>query len=78
MCFNHVEQIKSALGIPAVISQSSAWIKKSDDSELDEANLSDETSDNFDDSNDEDDDEEYYKNLDNDLSDDDLEDELDK
>lgn len=33
VCFNHIEQIKSALGIPAVISQSSAWIKKSDDSE---------------------------------------------
>ena len=55
--------------------------KKSDDSEFDETNLSDETSDNFDDSNDEyedDDEEEYYKNLDNDLSDDDLEDELEK
>ena len=53
--------------------------KKSDDSELDETNLSDETSDDVDDSNDEDDDEEeQYKKLDNDLSDDDLEDELEK
>ncbi|MCR5219786.1 MAG: hypothetical protein K6E31_02175 [bacterium] len=31
VCFNHIEQIKKALGISGVISSSSAWSKKSDD-----------------------------------------------
>lgn len=31
VCFHHVRQIKSALGIAGVISESSAWSKKSDD-----------------------------------------------
>jgi len=33
VCFNHVEQIKYVLGIPAVITETSAWSKKEDDSE---------------------------------------------
>lgn len=33
VCFNHVEQIKYALGIPAVITEASAWSKKEDDIE---------------------------------------------
>lgn len=33
VCFNHIEQIKYALGIPAVISETSAWSKKEDDTE---------------------------------------------
>lgn len=33
VCFNHVEQIKFALGIPAVITETSAWSKKEDDTE---------------------------------------------
>lgn len=33
VCFNHIEQIKFALGIPAVISEISAWSKKEDDAE---------------------------------------------
>lgn len=33
VCFNHVEQIKYALGIPAVITETSAWSKKEDDTE---------------------------------------------
>ena len=33
VCFNHVEQIKYALGIPAVITEASAWSKKEDDTE---------------------------------------------
>lgn len=31
VCFNHIEQIKFALGVPAVISNASAWSKKEDD-----------------------------------------------
>lgn len=31
VCFNHVEQIKRALGISGVITKSSAWSKRSDD-----------------------------------------------
>lgn len=31
VCFNHIEQIKFALGIPAVITETSAWSKKEDD-----------------------------------------------
>lgn len=33
VCFNHVDQIKYALGIPAVITEASAWSKKEDDTE---------------------------------------------
>lgn len=33
VCFNHIEQIKVALGIPAVITETSAWSKKEDDTE---------------------------------------------
>lgn len=33
VCFNHVSQIKKALGISGVISSSSAWSKRSDDGE---------------------------------------------
>lgn len=33
VCFNHVDQIKSALGVSGVISSSSAWSKKGDDEE---------------------------------------------
>lgn len=33
VCFNHINQIKYALGIPAVITESSAWSKKEDDTE---------------------------------------------
>lgn len=33
VCFNHIEQIKFALGIPAVITETSAWSKKEDDTE---------------------------------------------
>ena len=33
VCFNHVEQIKTALGISGVISENSAWSKKGDDEE---------------------------------------------
>lgn len=33
VCFNHISQIKYALGIPAVITESSAWSKKEDDTE---------------------------------------------
>ena len=33
LCFNHVEQIKKALGISGVISSSSAWSKRPDDIE---------------------------------------------
>lgn len=33
VCFNHVDQIKYALGIPAVITETSAWSKKEDDTE---------------------------------------------
>ncbi len=33
VCFNHIEQIKKALGVSGVISSSSAWSKKSDDKE---------------------------------------------
>lgn len=33
VCFNHVEQIKYALGIPAVITKTSAWSKKEDDAQ---------------------------------------------
>jgi hypothetical protein len=31
VCFNHIDQIKAALGITGVISSNSAWSKKSDD-----------------------------------------------
>lgn len=31
VCFNHTEQIKRALGISGVITETSAWSKKSDD-----------------------------------------------
>lgn len=31
VCFNHVDQIKAALGISGVITESSAWSKRSDD-----------------------------------------------
>ncbi len=31
ICFNHVEQLKKALGISGVITQTSAWSKRSDD-----------------------------------------------
>ena len=33
VCFNHIEQIKSALGIPGVVSSCSAWSKRNDDKE---------------------------------------------
>lgn len=33
VCFNHIRQIKDALGISAVITESSAWSKKEDDEE---------------------------------------------
>ena len=33
VCFNHIEQIKFALGIPEVITETSAWSKKEDDTE---------------------------------------------
>lgn len=33
VCFNHVDQIKYALGIPAVITEASAWSKKEDNTE---------------------------------------------
>jgi len=33
VCFNHIEQIKFALGIPAVIAETSAWSKKEDDTD---------------------------------------------
>ena len=33
VCFNHVKQIKKALGISGVISSASAWSKRSDDNE---------------------------------------------
>jgi hypothetical protein len=33
VCFNHIDQIKAALGITGVISSNSAWSKKSDDEE---------------------------------------------
>ena len=33
VCFNHIEQIKRALGISGIISENSAWSKKSDDEE---------------------------------------------
>lgn len=33
VCFNHIEQIKFALGIPAVITETSAWSKKEDDTD---------------------------------------------
>lgn len=33
VCFNHVSQVKSALGVSGVISSSSAWSKKGDDEE---------------------------------------------
>lgn len=33
VCFNHIEQIKRALGISGVISSNSAWSKKADDKE---------------------------------------------
>lgn len=33
VCFNHIEQIKFALGIPAVITETSAWSKKEDDTQ---------------------------------------------
>ncbi|MBR1597691.1 MAG: ATP-binding protein [Lachnospiraceae bacterium] len=33
VCFNHIEQIKAALGISGVISSESAWTKKADDEE---------------------------------------------
>ena len=33
VCFNHVEQIKAALGISGVITESSAWSKRDDDGE---------------------------------------------
>ncbi|MGM9530193.1 MAG: ATP-binding protein [Phascolarctobacterium sp.] len=31
VCFNHIEQIKKALGIASVVSENSAWTKKGDD-----------------------------------------------
>ena len=33
LCFNHIKQIKSALGIPGVASKQSAWSKRADDTE---------------------------------------------
>ncbi len=33
VCFNHIDQIKAALGISGVVSSSSAWIKRGDDEE---------------------------------------------
>ncbi|SDH92132.1 hypothetical protein SAMN05421493_105147 [Pseudobutyrivibrio sp. 49] len=33
VCFNHIHQIKTALGIPAISSEESAWSKKADDEE---------------------------------------------
>lgn len=33
VCFNHIEQIKTALGINGIISSESAWTKKADDEE---------------------------------------------
>ena len=33
VCFNHIEQIKNALGISGVITSESAWAKKADDEE---------------------------------------------
>lgn len=33
VCFNHIEQIKKALGISGVISSASAWSKRSDDTD---------------------------------------------
>lgn len=33
VCFNHIEQIKRALGISGVITETSAWSKKEDDTE---------------------------------------------
>ena len=33
LCFNHIQQIKSALGIPGVASRQSAWSKRGDDIE---------------------------------------------
>lgn len=33
VCFNHIEQIKNALGISGVITSESAWTKKADDEE---------------------------------------------
>ena len=33
VCFNHIEQIKTALGISGVVSSSSAWSKRNDDKE---------------------------------------------
>lgn len=33
VCFNHIDQIKTALGISGVISSESAWTKKADDEE---------------------------------------------
>lgn len=33
ICFNHIEQIKKALGISGVITKQSAWSKRSDDTE---------------------------------------------
>ena len=33
VCFNHIRQIKNALGISGIISSNSAWSKKSDDEE---------------------------------------------
>ena len=31
VCFNHIEQIKFALGVPAVISEESAWSNREDE-----------------------------------------------
>ncbi len=33
LCSNHIQQIKSALGIPGVVSRQSAWSKRGDDIE---------------------------------------------
>lgn len=33
LCFNHIKQIKNALGIPGVASRQSAWSKREDDTE---------------------------------------------
>ena len=32
VCFNHIDQIKDALGISGVITTNSAWSKRDDDS----------------------------------------------
>ena len=46
VCFNHIEQIKRALGISGVITSSSAWSKKADDTEGTQIDLLIERNDN--------------------------------